>query len=155
MTVDLYRRNGGAPAQLPDRAYTAEGFSRTDLANQPESRAELGFVFFAAIDPAKQHAVQRNGEWVVEFIPAEPPPLVAGSVTMRQAKLQLLKAGLLDQANAAIQAMPGTDGRAAQIEWASATTLRRDHPLVAALGSQLGLDEASIDTLFAEAAQIP
>ena len=50
--------------------------------------------------------------------------------------------------------MTGTAGRLAQIEWAKATVLRRDHPLIAALGSTLGLDEAAIDALFAKAAQI-
>lgn len=153
--MDLYRRNGGEPVVLPVIAFTSEGLSRTDLANQPESRDELGYVFFATIDPTRQRPVLRKGEWVVELIPAEPPPLMAGTVTMRQAKLQLLRAGLLDRADAAIAAMEGIEGRAAQIEWASATTLRRDHPLVAALGTQLGLTDEQIDGLFAAAAQIP
>lgn len=91
--------------------------------------------------------------WLVEDLP-EPEPTVPEAVTMRQARLALLGAGVLDAAEAAIAGMPGVEGRAAQIEWEYATELRRDHPLVAGLGQGLGLDDAAIDALFMQAAQI-
>jgi len=74
MTVDLYRFNGAAPASLPAEARTASGELRTDLANQPKSRAELGFVYFATIDPATQHVVKRGSSYRVETLPAQPVP---------------------------------------------------------------------------------
>jgi hypothetical protein len=75
-------------------------------------------------------------------------------VTMRQAKLQLSRAGILAQAEAAIAAMEGQPAEEAQIEWEYATELRRDHPLVLGIGQALGLDDATIDRLFVEAAKI-
>lgn len=77
------------------------------------------------------------------------------SVTMRQAKLALSRAIVLGRANTAISAMPGQAGEEARIEWEYATTLRRDHPLVAGLGQALGLTAGDIDALFISAAAIP
>ncbi|WP_062206808.1 hypothetical protein [Aureimonas sp. AU12] len=152
--IDLYRRSGGVPEPLPSIAYTDDGYTRTNLASEADTRSELGFEFFATIDPAMQRVVKRGDAYLVEILPPDPVRVSADLVTMRQAQIALLDAGLLDQADGAIAAMTGTAGRLAQIEWAKATVLRRDHPLIAALGSTLGLDEAAIDALFAKAAQI-
>jgi hypothetical protein len=75
--------------------------------------------------------------------PADPPPpIVITSVTMRQARLALLGAGLLEQVNAAI-----TDP-VAQIEWEYAQTVERHSPLVQNLAAGLGLTEEQLDNLF-------
>ncbi len=73
---------------------------------------------------------------------------------MRQGRLALLQAGLLDAADAAIAAMPGVDGEAARIEWEYAHELRRDHPLVVSLGPALGLSEDQLDEMFSQAATL-
>ncbi|WP_295038249.1 hypothetical protein [Sulfitobacter sp.] len=85
--------------------------------------------------------------------PPEPDP-VPDAVSMRQARLALSRNGLLADAEAAIAGMTGPEGDEARIEWEYATELRRDHPLVAALGQTLGLDDAAKDDLFRQAAQI-
>lgn len=72
------------------------------------------------------------------------------SVTMRQARLALLGAGLLDAIDAAVIAA----GPAARIEWEYAQTVDRDWPLVVRLATGLGLNEAQIDALFAAAARL-
>ncbi|KAA0970797.1 hypothetical protein FPY71_09995 [Aureimonas fodinaquatilis] len=95
-----------------------------------------------------------DGEKPVEYVPPAPEPIPVTEVTMRQAKIQLSRAGILTQADAAIQSMPGQQGEEARIEWQYATTLRRAHPLVDALGSQLGLSVEQIDELFEAAALI-
>ncbi len=41
--------------------------------------------------------------------------------------------------------------RAVRIEWEYATVVDRDSPLVLAIGSTLGLDDSTIDQLFADA----
>lgn len=79
-----------------------------------------------------------------------PPPVVS----MRQARLALLGAGLLAQVDAAIASMPGVEGEAARIEWEYATEVRRDSALVSAIGRLLGLDDAALDELFAQAAKL-
>ena len=75
---------------------------------------------------------------------------VPQAVTMRQARLALHAAGKLAAVDAAIQ----QSGTAAQIEWEYAQELRRDHPLVAALTPALGMTEAELDALFAQAAAL-
>ncbi|WP_336741318.1 hypothetical protein [Aureimonas altamirensis] len=87
----------------------------------------------------------------------EPEPLESGvptSVTIRQAKLQMSRAGILSAVDAAIAGMEGQAGEEARIEWQYATELRRAHPLVEALGPTLGLSDEAIDALFVEAAKI-
>lgn len=83
--------------------------------------------------------------------PASAVP-VPSEVTMRQARLALLAAGLLDDVEAAINAMSDPAKAAARIEWDYSNTLRRDHPLVATLGVGLGLTTEQLDNLFRDAA---
>lgn len=82
------------------------------------------------------------------FTPAAPTVPVPAEVTMRQARLALLGAGLLDDVEAAIEAMSDPAKTAARIEWDYSNTLRRDHPLVATLGAGLGLTSGQLDDLF-------
>lgn len=77
---------------------------------------------------------------------------VPKEVTMRQARLALRAAGKLAAVAAAIDAMPSPTKEDAQIEWEYSNTLRRDHPLVAALGPALNLTGEQLDGLFITAA---
>lgn len=77
-----------------------------------------------------------------------PPSDVPQAVTMRQARLALLGAGLLAQVNTAVANMPGADGDAARIEWEYAQEVRRDSPLVAALSATFSWTSAQLDDLF-------
>lgn len=86
-------------------------------------------------------ALVPQGETIEPADPASPP----GEVTMRQARLALLAAGLLDDVEAAIT----TD--ADRIEWEYAATVVRDSPLVTSLAAGLGLTEQELDSLFAQA----
>ena len=75
---------------------------------------------------------------------------VPQQVTMRQARLALLSAGLLDDVEAVIAAA----GRAAQLEWEYAAMVDRNNPAVAAVQQQKALTDAQIDDLFREAAKL-
>ena len=88
--------------------------------------------------------------WTVSDI-IEPVP---ESVARRQAKLQLSRVGLLDAVDELIASMPGQEGVEARIEWADAGHLRRDHPLILALGPQFDLTPQDIDALFIAASKI-
>lgn len=83
-------------------------------------------------------------------LPVAPVPTPA-AVSMRQARLALLQAGLLATTNSTIAAIPGTAGDAARIEWEYATEVRRDSLLVAALTPMLTMTDAQIDALFVAA----
>lgn len=67
------------------------------------------------------------------------------SVTMRQARLALHQAGLLDKVQAAVDAAD----QATQIEWQFAQSVNRNYGLVTALAKTLGLTDKQLDDLFA------
>lgn len=77
---------------------------------------------------------------------------VPAAVTMRQARLALLYAGLLDDVETAINAMSEPAKTAARIEWDYSSELQRAHPLVTQLGGTLGLTTEQLDSMFVTAA---
>lgn len=87
-----------------------------------------------------------------EYVPVVDP--VPEVVTMRQARLALLGAGLLAQVNTAVANMVGAEGDAASIEWEYAQEVRRDSPLVVALSAVFGWTAAQLDDLFTEGAKL-
>jgi hypothetical protein len=82
------------------------------------------------------------------------PGQVPKSVSMRQARLALLGAGLLGPIDQALAALPGAAGEAARIEWEYAATVDRDSPLISGLADALGLSAEQLDQLFIAAAGI-
>ncbi|TNF09389.1 MAG: hypothetical protein EP323_00375 [Gammaproteobacteria bacterium] len=75
-------------------------------------------------------------------------------VSMRQARLALLQAGLLPQIDAAIASLTEPEKSGVSIEWEYAQEVKRTHAWVIALGQQLGLSDQQLDDLFAMAAAI-
>lgn len=80
--------------------------------------------------------------------------IVPESVTMRQARLALLSAGILTTVNNAILTMSGVDGDAARIEWEFSSNVERHKSFVKFISSQLGLSETQLDDLFILAATL-
>lgn len=113
-----------------------------------ELRADLG------ADATECEALIAEAE--AAYIPPEPaPPVVPTSVTMRQARLALLGAGLLDSVDAAIAAIPDETARkAAMIEWEFAGEVQRHSGIVSALVPALGLTDEQTDQLFVVAAEL-
>lgn len=83
-----------------------------------------------------------------------PPSGVPQAVTMRQARLALLGAGLLTQINAAVANMPGAEGDAARIEWEFSSTVERNRPYVISLAGVVGLTPEQLDALFIAAQEL-
>ncbi len=81
----------------------------------------------------------------------DPAPIVPEAVTMAQARLALLDAGLLSQVDTVIAALPSPQREVAQIEWEFRATVQRDSQLMQAIGAALGLDAGQIDALFVDA----
>lgn len=112
-----------------------------------ELRADLG-------PDAAAHAAL-IAEVEATYVPPEPaPPYVPASVTMRQARLALLGAGLLASVDAAIDSLPNPQKEVARIEWEYAVEVQRSSGLVPMMGVALGLDDAALDALFIEAAAL-
>lgn len=92
-----------------------------------------------------------DGSNVVDYLP--PVVEVFEPITRRQLRLTLVRNGIsLAAVDAAIASMPdGIEKQEAQIEWADASTFNRDHPTLLLIASGLGLTEAQIDAMWAEA----
>ena len=71
-------------------------------------------------------------------------------ITIRQAKLALLSAGLLDDVDAAI----AQADRATQIEWEYATEIHRNWPTLRSVQGAIGLTDEQVDGLFIRAASL-
>jgi hypothetical protein len=82
------------------------------------------------------------------------PAPVPQVISMRQARLALLSAGLLSQVDDAVQTMKNAEGDTARIEWEYSGAVRRDWPLVTSLAVSLGLTDKQIDDLFILAATL-
>ena len=86
--------------------------------------------------------------------PAPPVSPVPQSVSMRQARLALLGAGLLSTVDAAISAQDEPLKSQIEIEWVYATEIDRQWPTLLALAPALGLDSEDLDNLFIAASQL-
>lgn len=91
---------------------------------------------------------QDGGRTFAAPVSAAPPP--PAFVSSAQAKIQLRRAGLRDQVDAAVQASGGE-----VLDWfTDARIWERDNPYVASIGTSLKLKDADVDALFVAAAKI-
>ena len=107
----------------------------------PENRTEHtypveGWTWFDSLDDAMRALVNQGN-----------------TVTMRQARLALLGAGLLTHVDAAIAAIPDpVQRKAAEIEWEYAQTVDRNSPFTQQMAAGLSLTAEQLDALFTQAA---
>jgi len=106
-------------------------------------------VFYAFAHRAEYLAAL--GATDLTIMPSAPVPAV---VTMRQARLALLGAGLLASVDAAIAALPEPGRSAARIEWEYSQEVHRARPFVQSLGAALELSTEQMDALFIAAAAL-
>ncbi|MEY4756847.1 MAG: hypothetical protein RJA34_1745 [Pseudomonadota bacterium] len=130
-------------------AYVQSGFVVEAWSKDPFELFQPGYAaLFVACPDEVQTGWTFDGTTWAEPVP--PAPQVPQSVTMRQARLALLGAGMLTQVNAAITQAD----QAAQIEWEYAQTVERNSALVQTLAAGLGLTDADLDALFVAAATL-
>lgn len=92
-----------------------------------------------------------NDVYVIRTVdPASLPPSVPDRVSPRQARLALLAANKLTDANAAVEQA----GEATKLAWEFSTYVLRNDPDVIALAAAIGIDATALDTLFIEAAKL-
>ena len=85
------------------------------------------------------------------YVPPAPAPIqVPQVITIRQAKLVLLAADLLDDVDVAA----ASSDRATQIEWEYATEVRRDWATLVAIQEAMGLSNKVVDDLFISGAAL-
>jgi hypothetical protein len=132
----VYDVSGATGAIYTDAAHTEFTVSLNGVLIEG-ARALPGLLLF--------DAMLANEIPIADYVP---PPIT--SVTPRQARLALLSAGLLDAAQAAVDAAdPAT-----KITWEYASVFEREDPMILAIGAGLGLTSEQIDTLFTNAAGI-
>ena len=88
--------------------------------------------------------------YVFTYVQPEPVITVPQVITIRQAKLALLAAGLLDDVDAAV----ANASRAVQIEWEYAAEVARNWHTLVTLQGVLGLPDAVVDGLFIAGAEL-
>lgn len=96
------------------------------------------------------YVIQKIGEEVPEGASLIPPEAIPSVVSMRQARLSLLQAGLLASVNTAV----ASGSEADKITWEYATEVRRDDDLVQNLSVALGLTPGQLDDLFTTASNL-
>lgn len=80
---------------------------------------------------------------------------VPRNITMRQARLQLLNLGLLDDVEAVIASIQDANmKKAVQIEWEYAKDVERNSPTILLLAQAIGMDDEALDNLFIEAVKL-
>ena len=110
------------------------GYTLSEAGRNDQSYPVDGWYWFADLDAAMAGITAST----------------SGSVTMRQASLALLNAGLLDDVESLVATLP----RAYQIEWERASVVQRDNQLVEIVRQQQGMTSGQIDDLFALAATL-
>ena len=107
----------------------------------------------AAIRPLEEEAIALRAE-LRAYLPPYPEPtsppevIVPQRITARQAQLALLEAGLLDDVEATIEALPANVRAHVRIEWDRATHVERGSTVTQMVATAVGLTAAQVDELF-------
>ena len=103
-----------------------------------------------------QESVIGAGCTIAEYTPPPFIPVidVPNAVTMRQARLALLQAGLLDKIDAAINSLPEPQKYAAKIEWEYSQEVQITSKMAAFIAQIIGLSSEQVNQLFIKAAGI-
>ena len=134
--------------------YDSQGIYSGAVECDPLKAVPPGLLVAPPALTGTQVAQVQNGAWVVlpEYpVPPVQPPMVPSAVTMRQARLALLGAGLLANIEAAIDALPSPQKEAARIEWEYSQEVQRHNGFVSVLAPMLGMTDAQTDALFVAA----
>lgn len=89
-----------------------------------------------------------------EGFPVANAPSVPSSISMRQARLALLKRGILEDITEAINSLPENLSQQAQIEWDYGTEVSRENIFVNKILLDMDYSEDDIDELFIEAQKL-
>lgn len=155
MSVHIIGEVGGSGWHL----ITADRISRLDqyLSDSAPPRVFAGVKTYYYIFESEEQAleligVDEEGNFAPEYASEV---VVPEEVTMRQAKLALLKMGLLDAVDQAIAGIEDEQQRKLiEIEWEYAREIRRDWPAIQIVAAGMGLTAAQVDDLFVLAGNI-
>lgn len=136
-------------------AFNDNGVLRDVVQANPAQLFSKGYAdLFITVPDDAQNGYLWDGTTATPPPPPPAPDPVPAEITMRQARLVLLGAGLLSGVQTAIDGLPEPQRSAANIEWEFSNTLQRRNPFVLTLGPALGLTDAQIDALFIQGAAL-
>ena len=136
--MPFFKRLGDELLTAPNFVY-GPGFELKAESKDEYTDPVDGWVWADSLDAAMNHPQLRQQ---------------GTSITMRQARLGLLQAGLLGAVEAAIAALPEPQQSAARIEWDYASEVQRHNGFVSELAPLLGLNEPALDALFMSVAAL-
>lgn len=93
----------------------------------------------------KYRVLPKTEDEIVEYRKSQVPQ----SITPLQAKLQLLKLGLLDEVEVLV-----TGNRIAQLYWEYASVVERDNEVLLLMANSIGLTSEQVDEMFIEASKL-
>jgi hypothetical protein len=145
----LFDADGKEVEAAAPETTTPGGEKRTEVKHTSYHPTQLDMLQAdaAAIGtPLDEHA-DMLAEWHLSYVPEPPaPPVIPQVLTMRQAKIVLLRHGMLAEVNNAVSHAD----EETRIEWEYATEVRRDWPTLATMAAALNLDDSLLDALFVE-----
>lgn len=146
------------PYNIRNARYTARGQIDVEF-----EHPEFGWID-TTTDPndiderCRELFAQAQAGTVAPYVPpsVEEARTLMPPISRRQLRLALVRNGIsIASVDAAIAAMPGGQEKdEAQIEWADAASFERLHPTLARIGAALGLTDAQIDAMWAQASAI-
>ena len=149
----LFDAEGKEVQPAVDASTTPGQITRTELKHVSYHPTQLDMLQAdaEAMGTSLDEYADMLANWVADYVPPHPEPETVPTVlTSRQAKRVLLKAGLLDDVEAAVAAAD----RETQIDWAEATEMRRDWPTLVAMAQALDMSDAQLDDMFIEGAKL-
>ena len=163
VTAAVSRQNKGATVKhnvMIDVAIYADQ-AAADMEHPREIAFERMYVDYATL-PANVDLLTACYQWLVtqdkfvgatdaqiEYVTNTSGVIVPQAVTMRQARLQLLAVGLLDDVNTLL-----ANDAAAMINWGYATHVYRNDAIVLQLKTSMGLTDEQLDELFVAASKL-
>lgn len=82
------------------------------------------------------------------------PPAIPQVVSMRQARIALLRINKLSSIASAISALPSPQKQEAEITWEYSQEVQRNNGFVSQIAPLLGMSEQDLDNLFIEASKL-
>lgn len=137
LTVELLNDYGADPVfEGPQPPLTENQWSKYDGVEQIDGK---WYTKYIAVDYTPEEIAQRLEQW-----------RQSTSCTPFQGRMALVDAGLLAQAQAAVDA----SDEKTKVAWEYALVWNRTSPMIETLGASLGLTDVAIDDLFKSAQKI-
>ena len=152
--IRSYFKNVSFTENITEEDIAFVGLHKVEIAPKPEYNP---FTHKIEMQVVKENSVFKTSYQLTQMTAEEQTAyrksLVPEVVFMRQARLALLEAGLLDDVNQVIASLPEPMKTEASIDWEYATEVRRDWPTLLQIVQYLGLTEELVDNLFISASK--